>query len=94
MSRQLLVFGPFALDPDKGTLLRQGEPVALGRRGGLLLDALLKRPGEILTKTELVVPVKICSSEAKPAWERLDRITTCRCGMSCAAAENWIAHWG
>ncbi|MBN8944883.1 MAG: winged helix-turn-helix domain-containing protein [Rhizobiales bacterium] len=54
MSRRPLVFGPFALDPDKGTLLRQGEPVALGRRGILLLDALLRRPGEILTKTELM----------------------------------------
>lgn len=54
MSRQLLVFDPFVLDPDKGTLLRQGDPVALGRRGILLLDALLKRPGEILTKTELM----------------------------------------
>jgi len=50
----MLVFGPFALDPDKGTLLRRGEPVALGRRGVRLLDALLKRPGEILTKTELM----------------------------------------
>ena len=54
MSRQLLVFNQFVLDPDKGTLLHQGEPVALGRRGILLLDALLKRPGEILTKTELM----------------------------------------
>jgi TolB-like protein len=54
MSRQLLVFGPFALDPDKGTLLRQGEPVPLGRRGVLLLEALLKRRGEIFTKTELM----------------------------------------
>jgi TolB-like protein len=54
MSKQPLVFGSFTLDPDKGTLLRQGEPVALGRRGILLLDALLKRPGEILTKTELM----------------------------------------
>lgn len=54
MSRRLLVFGPFALDADKGTLLRQGEPVALGRRGILLLDALLRRPGDILTKTELM----------------------------------------
>ena len=54
MSRQLLVFGPFALDPVKGTLLRQGEPVALGGRGVLLLNALLRRPGEILTKTELM----------------------------------------
>ncbi|MBZ9794816.1 winged helix-turn-helix domain-containing tetratricopeptide repeat protein [Mesorhizobium sp. ES1-4] len=54
MSKNATVFGPFTLDPDKGTLLRQGEPVALGRRGILLLHALLARPGEILTKTELM----------------------------------------
>ncbi|TPM19973.1 adenylate cyclase [Mesorhizobium sp. B2-3-3] len=54
MSKQAIVFGPFTLDPYKGTLLREGEPVALGRRGILLLDALLKRQGEILTKTELM----------------------------------------
>ncbi|UCI34504.1 winged helix-turn-helix domain-containing tetratricopeptide repeat protein [Mesorhizobium sp. B4-1-4] len=54
MSKQATVFGPFTLDPYKGTLLREGEPVALGRRGILLLDALLKRQGEILTKTELM----------------------------------------
>lgn len=54
MSTQPLVFGPFTLDPDRGTLLRDSEPVALGRRGILLLDALLKRPGEIFTKTELM----------------------------------------
>ncbi len=54
MSTQPLVFGPFTLDPDRGTLLRDSEPVALGRRGILLLEALLKRPGEIFTKTELM----------------------------------------
>lgn len=51
---QPLAFGPFTLHPDRGTLLRDSEPVALGRRGILLLDALLKRPGEIFTKTELM----------------------------------------
>jgi adenylate cyclase len=54
MSGTRLVFGPFVLDPDKGTLLREGEPVALGRRGILLLEVLLKRSGDILTKTELM----------------------------------------
>jgi TolB-like protein len=54
MPRQPLAFGPFRLDPDKGTLVCQGEPVAVGRRGILLLEALLQRPGDILTKTELM----------------------------------------
>ena len=47
-------FGPFLLNPDNGTLLRHGEPVAVGHRGILLLAALLERPGEVLTKAELM----------------------------------------
>jgi len=47
-------FGPFLLNADKGTLLRDNEPVPVGQRGILLLAALLKRPGEVLTKSELM----------------------------------------
>jgi adenylate cyclase len=54
MPRRPLVFGQFLLNPDQGTLLKQGERVAVGRRGILLLEALLKRQGEVLTKEELL----------------------------------------
>jgi TolB-like protein/cytochrome c-type biogenesis protein CcmH/NrfG len=54
MLGQRFAFGPFLLNPDNGTLLRRGEPVAVGRRGILLLEALLKRSGEIVTKAELI----------------------------------------
>jgi TolB-like protein/cytochrome c-type biogenesis protein CcmH/NrfG len=47
-------FGPFVLDPDAGTLLRNDEPVAIGHRGLKLLAALVGRSGEILAKTELM----------------------------------------
>ncbi len=54
MSRQRLIFGPFLFDPDDGTLLRDGEPVAVGQRGSRLLGALLKRPRDVLSKAELL----------------------------------------
>jgi TolB-like protein len=54
MHRQPFTFGPFLLNLDNGTLLRAGERVAVGRRGILLLAALLRRQGEIVTKAELM----------------------------------------
>ena len=47
-------FGPFVLDPEAGTLLRNEDPVAVGHRGVRLLAAFVGRPGEILAKTELM----------------------------------------
>ena len=49
-----LTFGPFVLDPGAGTLCRQGVPVPLSYRGFLLLSAFLDRPGEVLTKSDLL----------------------------------------
>jgi TolB-like protein len=54
MLRKRLAFGPFLLNPESGTLLRDGEPIAVGHRGVLLLEAFLQRPGEVLTKTDLI----------------------------------------
>ncbi|HWK68260.1 MAG TPA: winged helix-turn-helix domain-containing tetratricopeptide repeat protein [Rhizobiaceae bacterium] len=54
MQRSRFGFGPFVLDPDEGTLLRNGDPVAVGHRGLKLLAALVGRPGEILRKAELM----------------------------------------
>lgn len=54
MQGSRFAFGPFVLDPGAGTLLRDGEPVAIGHRGVRLLAALIGRAGEILAKTELM----------------------------------------
>lgn len=54
MQRVHLTFGPFVLDPEKGTLLRQEIPISIGHRGITLLATLAARPGEILTKAELM----------------------------------------
>lgn len=54
MQGQRFTFGSFLLNLDNGTLQRKGERVALGRRGILLLAALLRRQGEIVTKAELM----------------------------------------
>jgi TolB-like protein/tetratricopeptide (TPR) repeat protein len=48
------VFGPFVLNSATGSLLRQGEPVAVGYRGFRLLTSFLERPGEVLSKSDLI----------------------------------------
>lgn len=54
MQEARFAFGPFVLDPGAGTLLRNDVPVAVGHRGIKLLAALVGRPGEILSKAELM----------------------------------------
>ena len=54
MSTPPLVFGSFELNPDNGALLRRGEPVLVGQRATRLLKAFLERPGEVLTKSDLI----------------------------------------
>ena len=54
MSGPRFAFGPFALDPEKGTLLREGLPVPVGYRAILILAAILKKPGEVVTKSALM----------------------------------------
>ena len=47
-------FGPFVLDRDRQVLLRDGEPVSVGHRGYLILEALLDANGETVAKTGLL----------------------------------------
>ena len=54
MSGLRFAFGPFVLDPEKGTLLRKGLPVPVGYRAILILAALLRKPGEVVTKSALL----------------------------------------
>lgn len=54
MSGQQLAFGPFVLDAQAGSLLCQGEPVAISYRAVRLLAALLERPGQVLSKADLI----------------------------------------
>jgi len=54
MPEQPVAFGPFLLNPDQGTLFRDGALVAIGQKGALLLGALLKRPGQVVTKADLM----------------------------------------
>jgi adenylate cyclase len=46
--------GPFRLDTHSGLLLRGSEPVALGRRAVALLQALVERPGALVSKDALI----------------------------------------
>jgi TolB-like protein len=47
-------FGPFTLDLQRGTLVREGRPVAVGAKGLSLLCALLQAPGQVLSKSALI----------------------------------------
>jgi TolB-like protein/Flp pilus assembly protein TadD len=54
MPGRRLSFGPFQVDRDAAVVLRDGEPLAVGHRGVQLLEALLSRPGDVITKSELM----------------------------------------
>jgi TolB-like protein len=54
MSDQRIICGPFAIDVAARLATRNGEPLPVGHRGVALLATLFKRPGEVLTKSELI----------------------------------------
>lgn len=54
MSAQKLAFGPFVLDVGARALTRHGAPVPVGYRALLLLTALLDRPGENISRSDLM----------------------------------------
>jgi TolB-like protein len=47
-------FGPFELDSRRGTLIRDGRPIAVGAKGLSLLCALLQAPGQVVSKSALM----------------------------------------
>jgi len=52
-----LVFGPFRLFPMQRLLTESGKPVRLGSRALDILMTLLERPGEVVSKEELMARV-------------------------------------
>lgn len=54
MGQEVLVFGRFRLDQGQGVVLRDGEPVPLSPKAVELLAALLKEPGRVVRKSELL----------------------------------------
>ncbi len=54
MSDQRIICGPFAVDLVARLATRDDEPLPIGNRGVALLATLFRRPGEVLTKTELM----------------------------------------
>jgi len=47
-------FGPFVLDTQRGRLLRDGRPLALGSKGLHLLQVLIAAHGKVVAKNELM----------------------------------------
>jgi len=56
MSKQQAIycFGPFRLDPDARQLFRDEEPIPLRRKSGEVLWLLIQRPGELISKNEIL----------------------------------------
>lgn len=54
MAQQHLACGPFQIDTGTQVVRRDGEVLSLGHKAVLLLEALFSRPGDVLTKTELM----------------------------------------
>lgn len=52
-SAPLLAWGSLSLDPARRALEQEGRPVALSRREFAILEALMERPGVILSKERL-----------------------------------------
>ncbi|NJC08220.1 DNA-binding winged helix-turn-helix (wHTH) protein [Polymorphobacter fuscus] len=47
-------FGPFTLEPERQTLLKDGCPMRIGGRALDILTTLVERPGKVVGKRELV----------------------------------------
>jgi DNA-binding winged helix-turn-helix (wHTH) protein len=56
-SEALILFGPFRVLPKQRVLMRADKPVHLGGRAFDVLIALLERPGELISKEELMAKV-------------------------------------
>jgi TolB-like protein len=54
MSQQHFAFGPFIFDMQRGSLTRAGRHIAVGHKGLLLLEALLRAPGMVISKADLM----------------------------------------
>lgn len=47
-------FGPFILDEERGTLMRDGQPISVSNKGLQLLQALLSVRGQVVSKADLM----------------------------------------
>lgn len=56
-SRNIMTFGPFRLNLSERLLERDGMPVQIGGRAFDILAALLERPGEVVSKQQLIARV-------------------------------------
>lgn len=56
-SSRSFIFGPFVLQPECQRLLKNDAPVRLGGRALEILTALVERPGEIVSKQQLLARV-------------------------------------
>ena len=84
-------FGPFVLNAESGTLLRQGVPVPIGYRGILLLAALLKNAGR--GPHQVRPPRRRLAGHGGRGGQphRPDRRRSASCSVRPPTGEDWIA---
>src|SRR5262249_59526767 len=56
--KQCYEFGPFRIDADEGTLLREGKPISLPPKAFEVLLALVENSGHTVSKSELMDRVR------------------------------------
>ena len=69
-----IVFGPFRLSPMQRLLTEAGTPIHLGSRALDMLVALLERPGELVSKEELMAISWHC--DARPVMDSEEAVTS------------------
>ncbi len=81
-------FGPFDLDATEHSLLTQGRPVALTRRAFDTLLYLVRHPGRLVTRDELIAAVwgETIVEEGNLHWT----ISAVRKALAQESAETWI----
>ena len=81
-------FGPFELDATEYSLLTQGRPVALTRRAFDTLLYLVRHPGRLVTRDELIAAVwgETIVEEGNLHWT----ISAVRKALAQESAETWI----
>ena len=78
-------FGPFRLLPTQFLLLEMDKPVSLGSRALEILTVLLERPGELVSKQELMARVWPNVFVEPPTLRRICPPCVARCAMGAVA---------
>ncbi|MEO8669351.1 MAG: FlgO family outer membrane protein, partial [Bauldia sp.] len=90
MTEEGFRFGPFRLDVARGTLLRNGAPIAISSRALALLHALLEADGGVVTKSQLM-DAGWPNATVEESNLTVQIAALRKCLTSLSGSEDWIA---